>query len=94
MRLKWARRALSDLDALQVYIAQDKPEAARRQAALILTAVDGLVRFPHSGRPGRLEGTRELVVAGTTFIVPYRVRADTVEILGVFHGRQQWPKAF
>ena len=85
---------MRDLDALQVYIAQDKPEVARRQATLVLAAVDGLLRYPRSGRSGRLEGTRELVVVGTPFIVPYRIRADTIEILGVFHGRQQWPKSF
>ncbi len=45
------------------------------------------------GRLGRIPGTRELVVAETAFIVPYRVRDATVEILAVFHGSRQWPKA-
>ncbi|MBA3811266.1 MAG: type II toxin-antitoxin system RelE/ParE family toxin [Caulobacteraceae bacterium] len=92
MRLRWSRRAVRDLGALQLYIAQDSQAAARRQTALILAATHGLPRFPASGRPGRLTGTRELVVPRTPFVIPYRVRGEIIEILGVLHGRRRWPK--
>jgi toxin ParE1/3/4 len=46
---------------------------------------------PHMGRPGRVPGTRELVVTRTPYIVPYRVRGDTLEILRVYHGARRWP---
>jgi toxin ParE1/3/4 len=46
------------------------------------------------GRPGRVPGTRELVVSDTPFILPYRVRDSAVEILAVFHGARQWPEQF
>ena len=94
MRLNWARRAIRDLEALQAYVAQDKPSAAREQGVLVLSAVNQLQAFPGSGRKGRLAGTRELVVPGTPFIVAYRLRQDTIEVLAVVHGRRRWPGGF
>jgi toxin ParE1/3/4 len=45
----------------------------------------------HRGRPGRWPGTRELIIPGTPYIVPYRVKGPVVEILRVFHGARRWP---
>jgi toxin ParE1/3/4 len=53
-----------------------------------------LTKHPHIGRAGRVPETRELVVAKTPYIVPYRVRGDEVEILAVFHGARRWPDGF
>jgi hypothetical protein len=36
------------------------------------------------GHPGRVPGTRELVIPKTPFIVPYRVHNEMLEILGVY----------
>jgi plasmid stabilization system protein ParE len=58
----------------------------------VLDAVAQLERQPGLGRPGRVPGTRELVVGHTRFIVPYRVRAETVEILRVFHTSRRLPE--
>ena len=49
--------------------------------------------FPNSGRQGRIEGTRELVIQHTPYIVAYRILDGTVRILRVLHGAQQWPEA-
>jgi plasmid stabilization system protein ParE len=46
---------------------------------------------PAMGRPGRVVGTRELVVQDTPFVLPYRVRRERLELIAVFHGRQKWP---
>jgi toxin ParE1/3/4 len=73
------------------YISRDNPDAAARTVAAIVGAVENLKRFPASGRPGRVSGTRELVVSGTPYIVPYRVRGDAVELLRVFHAARKWP---
>jgi toxin ParE1/3/4 len=93
MQVVWTAKALRDLAVLRSYISQGKPPAAERQVELILAAVTGLARFPHSGRPGRRAGTRELVVGQTPYLVPYRVRGDLVEVLRILHGRQRWPDA-
>jgi toxin ParE1/3/4 len=50
-----------------------------------------LGRLPRSGRPGRVEGTRELVIIRTPYIVAYRIIGDTVRILRVLHSSRQWP---
>jgi plasmid stabilization system protein ParE len=54
--------------------------------------VEGLARFPEMGRPGRIEGTRELVISRTPYIAAYRILGGTVQILRVLHGAQQWPE--
>jgi toxin ParE1/3/4 len=92
VRVRWLRRALANLDAEAEYIAEDNPAAAGRVVLNILRAVDLLKRNPALGRAGRVAGTRELVVPGTPYIVPYRVRGEAVEILRVFHAARKWPE--
>ena len=91
MKIIWSRRAIKHLVHVRDYIAQDSPEAAAEVAQRILDAVDQLAQYPNLGRPGRLPGTRELVVSDTPYIIPYRVRGNRVELIAVFHGRQRWP---
>jgi toxin ParE1/3/4 len=94
VHIKWLEIALDSLIAEAEYISQDSPAAAERTVLAILNAVDILKRFPASGRPGRVAGTRELVVSGTPYIVPYRVRRDTIELLLVLHAARKWPSRF
>jgi toxin ParE1/3/4 len=94
MRIVWTEPALRDLASARAYIARDKPTAADSQVQRVLSAVEGLLRFPESGRPGRRLGTRELVIGKTPYVVPYRLRGDSIEILRVLHGRQRWPDSF
>ena len=54
--------------------------------------VEGLMQFPEIGRPGRIEGTREMVIHRTPYIAAYRIADDTVRILRVLHGAQRWPE--
>jgi toxin ParE1/3/4 len=89
--VRWVEIALANLNAEAEYIARDNPNAAARTVELIVRAVNQLQDFPAIGRPGRVAGTRELVVTGTPYIVPYRVRTGYVEILRVFHGARRWP---
>lgn len=88
----WSPRAIEHLAHLRSYIAHDNPNAADRAAATLLAAVERLAEQPHLGRPGRVAGTRELVVPRTPYVIPYRLRGDRLEIVAVFHGRQKWPK--
>jgi toxin ParE1/3/4 len=92
MRVRWLRTALRNLDEETSYIATDDPVAARLVVERVLEAVAQLAEQPGLGRPGRVHGTRELVVAKTRYIVPYRVRGDTVEILRVFHTSRRLPE--
>ncbi len=92
MRLLWTRPAVSDLRALHAYIAKDNERAADAMVARIVDrAEQQLLRMPESGRPGRIAKTRELVLSGTPYVLPYRVIGDTSEILRVFHSARRWP---
>jgi toxin ParE1/3/4 len=87
VKVRWARRALSDVAGIYAYIAADNPEAAARVADHLLAAGEGLSRFPQLGRPGRLAGRRELVV--DRHILIYSVRRGEVHIVAVEHGAQR-----
>lgn len=94
MHVRWLRTALKNLDGIGDYIARDNPRAAARVVTIIWDSVQRLAEFPGLGRPGRVDGTRELVITGTPYVVPYRARGNRVEILRVFHGARKWPKRF
>lgn len=91
MRVEWLRKALRNLDDEATYIATDDAAAARLVVKRVLDAVAQLADQPGLGRPGRVPGTRELIVDKTRYIVPYRVRGDAVEILRVFHTSRRLP---
>jgi plasmid stabilization system protein ParE len=88
----WSPRAIGHLADLRAYIARDNPDAAGRVGMALLAAIDHLAELPNLGRPGRVSGTRELVVPGTPYVIPYRLRGDRLEVIAVFHGRQRWPR--
>ncbi len=92
MRVRWLRKALRNLDEEAAYIANDDSATARIVVERVLNAVAMLAEQPDMGRPGRVPGTRELVIPRTGYIVPYRVRGDAVEILRVFHTSRRLPQ--
>jgi addiction module RelE/StbE family toxin len=91
MRVKWLRQALRNLDDEATYIATDDPSAARLVVQRVQDAVAQLADQPGLGRPGRVPGTRELVVSRTRYIVPYRLRGESIQILRVFHTSRRLP---
>ena len=91
MKVVWSRRAIRHLVSLRQHIAKDSEANAASVASRILTAIDLLATQPDMGRPGRVLGTRELVIAGTPYILPYRVSRHHLELIAIFHGRQKWP---
>ena len=88
MRLRWSRHALADLDRICTRIALDKPVAVAGFAQTLADKVDRLREFPLLGRIGVYQDTRELVVH-RNYLVTYRVRADEVQILQVWHVARQ-----
>ena len=92
MRLRWTRLAERDLDGVAQYIEADNPSAAARVVLEIIDQVETLIpQHPAIGRPGRVPGTRELVIRGLPYIVPYRIRDNRVELLRVLHTARRWP---
>ncbi len=91
MRLVYAPRFFARLREIKAHVAKDNPPAAKHTIRRIREATRRLGETPGLGRPGRVPGTRELVVTGTRYLVPYRVRGDTVEVIAMWHGAQEWP---
>jgi len=85
VRIRWSERASRNLDQIDAYISQDSPRAALNTVIDIIAAVEHLRDFPAMGRPGRVAGTRELVIQRMPYIVPYRIKENVIEILRVFH---------
>lgn len=94
MRVKWLRRALRNVEQVSEYIARDNPVAATNTVEKIRLAVARLQDYPHLGRPGRVRGTRELVILNAPYLVVYRLRGEAVEVLRVFHAARRWPTRF
>jgi toxin ParE1/3/4 len=94
MRLEWLPQALHDFEEIIDYIAEDNPVAAIEQGDEIESQVAGLLDNRHLGRPGRVKGTRELVVVSTPYIVAYRVKKGAIQILRILHGARLWPEGF
>lgn len=89
--IRWTRLAIRDLNSAYDYIAEDNPSAAREVIERIEKSVAMLLRHPRLGRVGRVGETRELVVSGTPFVIPYRATGERIEILAVIHAAQRWP---
>lgn len=94
MKVRWTRPASADLIRVQDYIAQDNPRAAYRVVQTIRERTEQLAEHPYSGRPGRVQGTRELIGSDTPYLVAYRVQDEWVDVLAVLHGSRQWPESF
>ncbi len=91
MRLRWTTPATDDLYRIVRRIQKDNPIAAREVANKLYEGCGQLGEFPRLGRKGRIEGTRELVFPALPYIVVYRVQDESVEILRIYHGAQDWP---
>lgn len=94
MKVLWSRDALRDLDEAHEFIAKDNPRAAKGIIERFEALLESLSIHPKLGRVGRVKGTRELVVTGTPFILPYVIDKQRIIILGVRHGARRWPKGF
>jgi toxin ParE1/3/4 len=95
MKVVWTRKASRHLRAAYDYWARESsPTAADMMLERVFSAVEQLERFPGAGRPGRVSGTRELVIVPTPFLVAYRVRRGKIEIIALLHGARKWPEQF
>ena len=80
--------AAGDLNDIFDWISRDNPRAAGEVIRRIRARINRLATpgLPHMGRPGLVEGTRELVEP--PYIIVYMVDepADEVMVLAIVHG--------
>ncbi len=95
-QIAWRSQAQDDLGEIFRHVFQFQPQAAWRLRDTIMRQVELLAAHPALGRPGRVPGTRELVVPSTPYIVAYTfdARHDVVQVLAVIHGARLWPADF
>lgn len=93
MTVRWTRLARADLVARCELIARDDLDRAVAIALEIERRVGALDEFPHRGRVGRVEGTRELPLPGLPWIAVYVVEDNAAIVLRLLHGAQDWPPA-
>lgn len=86
--------ALQDMNHLYDYIAEDNFSAAREMVSRIFKAVQNLKKHPRMGKEGRCNGTRELILAQTPYIVVYVLKENEIQIVAVIHGSMRWPDSF
>jgi toxin ParE1/3/4 len=93
MRVRWTTDAADDLERICDYIAQSRPDSARRVAQSVIERIDTLETFPHLGRLGRVHGTREIAFPPLPFVAVYEVEEEQIVVLRILHGAQRWPVA-
>jgi toxin ParE1/3/4 len=91
MELRWTQEAAADLERIADYLFEHTPDRAERLVRALYEAPATLLMFPNRGRPGKKEGTRELVMSSLPYIVVYTVRGEAVFVVRILHGAQQWP---
>lgn len=92
MRVKWLREASRNLEQEADHLADKNPAAADAMLQNIRSSVSLLAQQPGIGRPGRVPGTRELVIPHSPYLIPYRVRGEVLEVLRVFHTSRKPPE--
>ena len=89
-KLVWRPSADDQLDLLLRYIAERDERAADRLEQRITEALDVAKNMPFIARPGRVAGTREMVVH-PNYILVYEFDDSILRVLRVLHARQQYP---
>ena len=92
-QVRWSHSARAGLLDIVRYLADKNPAAGERIVTRLLARATDLAANPLQGRPGRIAGTRELVVTGTPYLLVYRTGGAHVDILRVLHERRNWPPA-
>ena len=94
MKVRWTMPAANQIGNIFDRIADDSPAAAERTVRRIRDAIRRTAGMPYSARVGRVAGTREIAVAGTPYLVAYRIVEKTIHVLAVPHDAQDWPETF
>ena len=90
MRIRWTVPAADDLESIKNYLQQHYPHFAEPTVRTIYQRIRSLKTAPNQGRPGQRTGTRELSLTPLPYVVVYSLNAETVEILHIYHGAQDW----
>ena len=88
MRIRWTPPAVTDLQQISDYLKEGKPHYRQATMRKIYEKIQTLKQTPHIGRPGRIDGTRELLFLPMPYVVVYRVHDDAIEVWRIWHTSQ------
>jgi toxin ParE1/3/4 len=91
MRIAWTLEAADDLEQIADYLFDQNPSIAPDIIRRLYNAPSVLKKFPHRGKPGRKDGTRELVLSPLPYVIVYEIVTESIRLLRVLHGAQRWP---
>lgn len=91
MKLRVLPRASRDMAEIYAYISADDQHAAVLVLMRLKKSLALIAERPDIGRQSEDPRIREWSVPGLPYVVPYRVRGETVEVLRVFHTSRQRP---
>ncbi|MCA2486200.1 type II toxin-antitoxin system RelE/ParE family toxin, partial [Vibrio parahaemolyticus] len=74
MQIKWLKKALINLEHSAEYLQEQNPQSARDFVKEVHELTELLKANPAMGRPGRVFGTRELILQKFPYLIPYRVK--------------------
>ena len=88
MRISWTPAAAADLEHISNYLQERHPHYRQPTMRKLYEAIRSLKELPQRGRPGREDGTRELLFPPTPYIAVYRVQEQSIEVLRIYHAAQ------
>jgi addiction module RelE/StbE family toxin len=88
MRIRWTPPAAADLQSISDYLKQHHPQYSQATMHKLYEKIRALKDAPYVGRPGAIEGTRELLFPPMPYIAVYRINGQTIEIWRIYHGAQ------
>ncbi|MBV9507024.1 MAG: type II toxin-antitoxin system RelE/ParE family toxin [Acidobacteriia bacterium] len=91
MRIRWTPAAAADLQHISDYLKEHHPHYRQPTMRKLYDTIRALKQWPRRGRPGREEGTREILFQPLPYVAVYRVREATVEVVRIYHGAQDRP---
>src|ERR1700690_1417923 len=92
MRIRWTPAAAADLESISDYLKEHHPHYRERTMRKLYGTIRELKQWAGRGRPGREEGTREILFAPIPYVAVYRVREQTIEIMRIYHAAQEGRK--
>jgi len=92
MQLRWSTAAENDLEEIDECLYEKSLQNAAEFIRKNYEAPSSLQNYPNLGRPGKKEGTRELVIGPLAYTVVYKITGDALNLLRILHGDQDWPR--
>ena len=88
MRIRWTPAAAADLQHISDYLKDHLPQYRQPTMRKLFAAIQSLKDWPHRGRAGREEGTREILFPPLPYVAVYRVKEQNIEVVRIYHVAQ------